>query len=430
MGLQANSAPLRNNQANTGTAESTLTTAGDILINNNLGQLRRLPIGEEDFALLVENGQPVWRRSTGELFKIGYCSEPVGDYWDATWGATGVPFSQDNLTQYNHANKVYANLKYIDGSGNVLTKSTSAQGGYTTANMVLYKGNCQELWVTVDTDTTNLAQITDNLLTTGVSAINDISQFIQDEVISGVDLLITDPASLSVTGATNLNTWLGDLKSEINNNAGASVNITLPALGNATIAGNHNFDYSTFINNVNTLTINCCCVMNDYGYGYPNCPVELLIGGRYTDKNMTDDVADEQGATDFYEGGILGKYTTDNNNHLQKLVIKIPNNGFSHDDTVGAYTIVSDLTRNKINLDDSTYNTNLLNGNRDSSGELRWFTGSHTVTFCDGYAMRRKAELVRQWLKKYELDNPTLNKPLYELIYSSMGGGNHSYYSP
>lgn len=430
MGLQANSAPLRNNQANTGTAESTLTTAGDILINNNLGQLRRLPIGAENFQLTVDNGQATWKRSTGELYKVSYHSIPVDDYWDATWGATGVPFNQTSLSRYNHAEKFYANLKYVENTGSVLTKSTSAQGGYNASALTLYKANCQELWCTINTDDANLDVILDNLGTTGSGAIDQIVAFVEGDAFSGIDIQLDEPASLGVSAVNNLNTWLGDLKTALNNSTqGASLQITLPALSNATIAGNYNFDYGTFASNVDLIGINCCCAHTEFGYGYGTTPYEMLIGGVYDDVDMCITGADEQGQTTFYEGGVLQKYATDNsNNNMQKLVVILPNDGWANDESASNFTFDLNLTRNQINLDTSTYNTNIFSGRRDSSGELRWFTDTHTFTFCDGEAMRRKAEVIRQWLNKWELDYPLKEKPIYNLAFKYMGGNNFSYF--
>ena len=432
MGLQANSAPLRNNQANTGTAESTLTESGDLLINNNLGQLRRLPIGEENFQLTVDNGQAQWRRSTGELFKVSYHSIPVDDYWDATWGATGVPFDQSSLTRYNHADKIYANLKYIENTGSVLTKSTSAQGGYNASALTLYKANCQELWCTINTDDANLDVILDNLGTTGSGAIDQIVAFVESDALSGIEIQLDEPSSLGVSGVNNLNTWLGDLKTALNNSSqGASLQITLPSLSNATIAANYNFDYSTFTSNVDLVGINCCCQEQEFGYGMAQTPIELLVGGVYDDTDMCIEAADEQGQTTFYEGGVLQKYATDNsNNNMQKLVVILPSSGWANDESGSVFAFDGNLTRNQINLDKTTYNTNIMSGSRDISGELRWFTNTHTFSYCDGYAMRRKAEVVRQWLNAWELDYPLKEKPIYNLAFKHMGGNNSDYYSP
>lgn len=419
----------RNQQGNARTADSILTTSGDILYRNNLNQTRRLGIGEEDFQLTVSNGEAQWRRSTGELFKIGYASRPVGNWWNGTYGESGVPFNQSSLTKYNHANKIYANLKTINASGVLANQSTSSQGGYTAGNLVLYKANCQELWCTIKTDVSNLTNILDNLGTTGAQAITDITDFCETDTIYGIDLELDDPASLSTTGATNLNTWFGDLKTSLNNaSVSASLNITLPALSNATVAAGYNFDYSTFIDSVDTCTINCCCAMSDFGYGMGTCPVELLVGGSYNDIDMCITGVDEQGTTTFYEGGVLQKYATDtNSNDMDKLVIALPCDGWANDEAQSPYAFTTNLTKNKINFN-STYNTNTFDGKRDTSHELRWNDGTYTYTFSDGYAMRRKAEICRQWLKKWELDNPLKPKPLYEMIFRFMGGNNPSYY--
>lgn len=429
MGLQNNALPIRNNQTNSGSAVSLLTTAGDLLINNNLGQARRLPIGEENFQLTVDNGQATWKRSTGELFKIGYYSFPEGTYWNSTWGENGVEFNQTNLTKYNHSNKIYANLKQIDSNGSLANKSTSSNGGYTAGNLVLYKSNCQELWCSITTDVANLNNILNNLGTTGSGAIDQIVNFVETDVIFGIDLLIDDPASLSTTGATNLNTWLGDLKTGLNtSSAGASLNITLPAIGNATIASAYNFNYSTFASNVDTITINCCCAMSDFGYGVGNSPLELLVGGSFNDKDMCNTASDEQGKTVFYEGGVLGKYASDNsNNNMEKLVLSLPCDGFVHAHGANAFSITGHVNRNTINLN-TTYNTNVMLGNIDSSSELRWFDDAYTYSFTDGNAMRRKSEVIRQWLNKWELDYPEKSKPLYEMMFWAMGGGNPSYF--
>jgi hypothetical protein len=420
----------RNNQGNTSSADTILTTAGDILYRNNINQNRRLPIGAEDFQLTVSNGEAQWRRSTGELFKIGYCNQAASTFWNASTGESGVPFNQTSITRYNHANKIYTNWKYIENTGRVLTKSTSAQGGYTTANVTLLKGNCQELWATVNTDNANLGVILADLTGVGVTAISDCVDVVETDALAGIDILLDEPSSLTAGNVTDLNTWLGDLKTELNNSsASASLNLTLPAITNATIAGNYNFDYSTFAANVDTITINCCCQHNEFGYGTGNSPLECLIGGVYDDNDMCDDALDEQGQTTFYEGGVLQKYATDNsNNNMDKLVLKIPNDGFAHDDTQGAFTITSNLTKNKINYN-ATYATNTINGNRDSSGELRWFTGSYTMSFCDGASVRSKAEVIRRWLHAWEESNPTKTKPLYEILLSTMGGNCPDYYS-
>ena len=190
------------------TLTSTLTTAGDILYNNNINVVKRLPIGEEDFQLTVSNGEANWRRSAGEYFKVGYYNEPVGDWWNSAYGATGVPFNQTSITRYNHANKIYTNWKYIENTGRVLTKSTNAQGGYTAANVTLLKGNCQELWCTVNTDDGNLDVILNDLATIGVSAITDCTDLVSTDTFSGLDLLLDEPARLGVSAVNNLNTWL------------------------------------------------------------------------------------------------------------------------------------------------------------------------------------------------------------------------------
>lgn len=429
MGLQRNTRPLRNNQGNTGSADSTLTTAGDILINNNLGQLRRLPIGAEDFMLTVDNNQATWKRSTGELFKISYYSQAAGNYWNATWGESGVPFDQTNLTRYNHAEKIYANFKYIENTGSVLTKSTSAQGGYTAGNITTYKANCQELWCQINTDDANLDVILDNLGTTGSGAIDQIVAFVESDALNGVEITLDEPTSLGVSAVNNLNTWLGDLKTGLNNSTqSASLQITLPALSNATILANYNFDYSTFTSNVDLVGIDCCCQETEFGYGMAQTPFELLVGGTYDDIDLCITGADEQGQTTFYEGGVLQKYATDNsNNNMQKLVVILPNGGWANDESSGVFTFDSNLTRNKINQN-STYDTNVFSGRRDMSSELRWFSNTHTFNFCDGESMRRKAEVVRQWMKAWELDNPSKEKPIYNLAFKWMGGNNSSYF--
>jgi hypothetical protein len=42
--------------------------------------------------------------------------------------------------------------------------------------------------------------------------------------------------------------------------------------------------------------------------------------------------------------------------------------------------------------------------------------------------MRRRAEICRQALKKFELDNPEKAKPRYECLFWVMGGGSDCFY--
>ena len=429
MGFKDNRLP-RSKKDNTGNTTDLLKNAGDILINNAQGTTTRLSIGQEDQQLTVSNGVPTWKYSYGERMNINYYSYPESTAWSATYGANGVPFSEDSLSKYDHAYKIFSEFLTLQTvTGAIIHKSTNTQGGYTTGNITTFKNNCQELHVTVSSGSaTDIALITDNLGTTGATAITTISDFVSNNSLSGVDIDFEDFGNWDATLVTNLNTWLGSLKTSVNN-AGGILNISLPYIGNATIASAYNFDYSTFINNVDTLTIMCYDVHLDYTYSYSICPLEMLVGGTYNDINNTDDVLDLQGSTSFYQDGVLGKFSTDNSgNHFDKLIIGLPAYGFVHDDADGLYTVTNGLTRNSINFS----GPDTRNGLRDQGSELRWHYTSgengYTYVFCDGVAMRSKAESIRKWLNKFELDNPTKSKPLYEISIYHMGGNNYSFY--
>jgi hypothetical protein len=428
MASRQDNASSRNQQNNTGSIDTTLNTAGDLLIKNRFNTTTGLSIGQEDYQLTVSNGQATWQPSTGQAFEVGYWSYPSSTAWNATWGENGVPFNQTNLGKYNHAKKFYAEFLTLNSSGEIVTASTSTQGGYTTSNVTLYKANCQELWTTVSSaNNVHQSLLTNNLGTTGAQAITDIVTFVTDNDLAGVDINFEDFGSWSAGFVTNFNTWLGSLKTALNA-VNASLNFDFPYIGNATIQSAYNFNYADFIDNLDTATLMLYDIFFDWGYGMGHSPKEALVGGSFSDTGHCDDAADQQGTTTFYEGGTLGKFISDNNgNNLDKLVIGLPNIGFAHANSAGAYSVTGNLTKNKINLN-STYGTHVLNGGRDSSGELRWFGTSHTFTYCDGQSLRNKAEVCRQYLKKWELDNPTKTKPRYEIMIWHCGGGNDSFY--
>lgn len=418
---------IRNNQGNTITSiDSVLTTAGDILIKNSNNQTKRLAIGEEDFQLTVSNGQATWKNAVGQTMKVGYWSYPGNTAWNATWGENGVEFNQTNLTKYNHAYKIYAEFLTLSTTGSI--EQVGGVGGYSTGNVTTYKNNCQELWATCSSSNyTNMSLVMADLPGLGVSAIQEMTTFVSDNSLSGIDLNWEAYSSWTTAFGVTFAGWLSDLKTSLNG-VDASLNLDLPYIGNATIAAAYNFDYSTFVNSVDFITIACYDMHYDWGYGLGICPMEALVGGSYNDKDMCDNAADEQGKTTFYSGGTLGKYASDNSdNNMEKLVIGLPAYGFVHANTDNAYTFTNNLTRNKINLN-TTYDTNTLLGKRDMNAELRWFTNDSTFVFCDGESMRRKAEVCRQWLKKWEIDNPLKTKPIYECMYWHLGGNNNSFY--
>jgi hypothetical protein len=422
-GLQDNRPP-RNNQDNTGNNTDVIENAGDLLISNRNGTITNLPIGLEDEQLTVSNGQAVWTTSRGQEMKIGYWSYPGQTAWNFPYGENGVPFLQGNLSKYNHSHKIYAELLTVD-TGGVVIKTTGTAGGNVSNNVLIYKTTCQELFTTVScANYSDMNDIVSNG-TTGASAISTIVDYCVDNDLQGVDINFEAFGSWTSGFITSFNTWLGSLKSSL---MGITLNLDLPYIGNSTIASSYNFDYSTFINSVDTITVMCYDMAFDFGYGLGHCPIEALVGGSFDDKGQTDDPADEQGTTNFYNAGVLGKYASDNsNNHMDKLVIGLPSYGYAHDNTAGVYTLENNLTRNKINYN-STYATKTLVSGRDNSGDLRWFPTGYTMVYSDAYSMRRRAEVCRQWLKKWELDNPQKTKPIYECIFWHMGGGNDSFY--
>jgi hypothetical protein len=431
MGNQRNSSGIYKQGNKNKDVNSLLTTAGDIVISNSRNQITRLPVGQEDYQLVISGGAPAWKAGFGEIMKVGYWSYPGSTAWNATWGENGVEFNQTNLTKYNHSYKIFAEFLTVDTGATAtgfIQEITTAQGGYTTGNVTTYKNNCQELFATCSSaNNADMELIMNDLNGLGVSAINTMTTFVQDNTLSGIDLNWEDFSSWSVGFGTTFAGWLGDLKTSLNN-IGASLNLDLPYIGNATIASAYNFDYSTFIDNVDYLTIAMYDIHFDWGYGMGICPIEALVGGSYHDNDMTLGVTEEQGKTTFFENGTLGKFASDNsNNNMDKLIIGLPAYGFAHTNGAGVYSFTNNLTKNKINFN-SSYDTNTLFGQRDTSGELRWNSSGHTMVFCDGSSMRRRTEICRQWLKKWELDNPSKTKPIYEVMFWHMGGNNDSYY--
>lgn len=417
MGVQDN-AISRNNQNNESASTASLTTAGDMLINV-AGTDTRLPIGAENQTLNVSGGIPTWQNGSRESFKESYYSIAGNPYWNSTWNDTGVPFDQVHIGKYKNSHRICANFKKITPTtGVIATVSTSAQGGLTAGTLTLYKNNCQELWSSLTGDSSDIAVLTDNLGTTGAQAITDLVLFKDTNVLSGIDLKLSDMASISVTGVANLNTWLGSLHTALGD---CCLNITLPAFTNATISSAYNFDYSTFINNVDYLTINYdyCGANCDYGSGFPKVPIEAIRGGTYSDSNTPG----VNGATAFYANGAIGKYIADNTNKMQKLIIGLPNTGYVHTIAQSDYTFsTGNLTRNTVN-ENGTFNTSELSANRDQSGTLFWSDATYDYTFSDETTIQVQVDAIRKILDKQELDEPTWNRANREIIFSSMGGG-------
>lgn len=419
MGYADNTNPRYNNQNNTSDIASELQNPGDTIYVNPGGAIVSLPIGTENQQMTVESGVPAWKDSYGDAFKISYFSYPENTAWNSTFNENGVPFDQTHLTKYSNAHAIRAEFKTVNSSGAIVDKSTSAQGGNTPANITTYKNNCQELWCTVSSGSyADMQQITNNLGTIGTTAISDITTFAVDNTLSGIDINFEAFGSWDSTFVTNFNTWLGSLQTSLTAN-NVSLNLDLPYIGNATIAGSYNFDYSSFIDNVDYLTVMMYDVHLDYGRGFPICPLEAIIGGTYTDSqngNISGNVA-------FYEKGTLQKFSNDVGNKMQKLIVALPNYGYVHTIGDGDYTITNNITRNKINLN-TTYNTVESAGLRDwQSSELFWEDGTYRYRYVDEYALQRKVDAVRTWINKHDLDNPNNNKTRREIVIWHMGAG-------
>lgn len=417
MGVQDNRS-IRDNQNNSGSTEDILSSSGDILISNRVGTVTALPIGLENQQLVVDNGQASWQNSSGEAFRTSYCLESGNPYFNATWGENGVPYDQESLTRYSNSWNVRANYLEINNTTGVIDEITSGVGAFTTDNLTLIKQNTQNVWATCySPNITNMNLLLNNLGTTGAVAITTMTSFVTDNVLSGIDINFVDYDNWTAGIVTNMNTWLGSLKTSLNN-AGAQLNISLPAIGNATMAALYNFDYSTFISNVDRITIKMFNANVVYGRYMVNCPIEMITGGRWSDTNM----GDFNGPVQFYDKGVLGKFNSDVGNNMQKLIISLPNFGYVHTIGAGDTTFsTSILARNKLALN-GTFATDESAGTRDfQSQELYWEDGTYRYRMNDEISLQHKVDACRIFLDKWELDNPGLNAPRREIVVF-MGG--------
>jgi len=417
MGVQDNRS-IRDNQNNSGSTEDILSSSGDILISNRVGTVTALPIGNENQQLVVDNGQASWQNSSGEAFRTSYCLTSGSPYF-STWGENGVPYDQESLTRYSNSWNVRAEYLEVNTTTGAIDEITVGTGAFTTGNLVLLKANTQNVWATCKCD--NVADIrllTDNLGTTGAAAITTLTAFVEDNVLSGIDINFTDYTNWAAGDVTNLNTWLGSLKTSLTN-AGAQLNISLPAIGNATMLALYNFDYSSFVANVDRISIKMFNANVVYGRYMIHCPIEMITGGRWSDTNM----GDFNGAIQFYDKGVLGKFADDVGNNMHKLIVILPNFGYVH--TIGQGDTVfstSILTRNKLALN-GTFATDVSSGARDfQSQELYWEDGTYRYRMNDEISLQHKVDACRIFLDKWELDNPSSIAPRREL--TVLMGGN------
>lgn len=417
-GLQENRSA-RNNQNNSGNATDILTDSGDILINNRIGNTVRLPIGNENQTLNVSQGQPVWQNSARETFRESYVLEAGSPFWNATWGENGVPYDQESLTRYSNAWNVRAKYLEVNTTSGAIDEITTGVGSFSTGNLTLLKSNTQNVWATCICDNeADIKLITDNLGTTGASAITTMTTFVTDNVLSGIDIDFTDYLNWQATTVTNLNTWLGSLKSGLEA-IGSQLNLNLPIIANASQLAGYNFDYSTFIANVSFLTIKCYDINIWDGRYTINCPIEAITGGRWSDTNT----GDFNGPVQYYDKGCLGKFEDDvGANNMYKLIVALPNFGYVHTIGQGDTTFSETrLLRNKLALN-GTYATDESSGNRDfQSHELYWEDGSYRYRMVDEIALQRKADAIRVFLDKWDLANPTKTPARREIVLL-MGG--------
>lgn len=362
-----------------------------------------------------------------EGFDISYWSYPGEITWSSNdYDLNGTKFDQASLSKYSHSKIIRAEFLELGSTGHIQIKDEGGtyldQGGYTDANITLYKANCDELWTTVSSKAyADMDLMCSDLPGLGTTAITDIMTVVNSKTLDGVCINWESFGEYTTTYVSNFNTWLGSLKTALNA-VGKKLNYDMPYIGNATIQNAYNFDYSSFVDNLDFITIMNYDIHFDWGYGMATLPIECLIGGRYSDKGMCDDVADEQGTTLFYDKGTLGKFALDVGDNMDKLIIGLPNIGFTHLDTAGVWAFeMKGMTMNQCNLN-TTLNTNIMYGNRTESGELRWFANGRTFVMNDAESIRYKARAAKMFLDKWEKDNPTLKAPRREIAIWSMGG--------
>lgn len=394
-----------------------LDVSGDINFTGNLRKNGVIQSFSESFN----------ERCKFEGFDISYWSYPGEITWSSNdYDFNGTKFDQASLSKYSHSKVIRAEFLELGTTGHIQIKDEGGtylqQGGYTDANITLYKANCDELWTTVSSQAyTDMENALGTTYNTGTTMVNEIMDVVNTKNLDGVCINWEEFGAYTPEYVTDLNTWFGELKTALNA-VGKKLTYDMPYLGNTTIANAYNFNYGTFINNLDFCTIMNYDVHYDWGYGMATLPIECLIGGRYSDKGLCDDVADEQGTTVFFDKGTLGKFADDVGDNLDKLIIGLPNIGFTHLNSAGVWSFeMRGMTMNQCNLN-TTLNTNIMYGNRTESGELRWFANSRTFVMNDAESIRYKIRAAKNFLDKWEKDNPTKKSPRREIAIWSMGG--------
>ena len=369
-----------------------------------------------------------------EGFKISYYTFGARDAWNTTtYSEDGVPFNQGSLNKYNHAwafRPQYLTLRE-DGVYPQVEVLTPTVGDYTPAYLQLYKDNCQEFWIHIsNSDYHGMVNMCADPNGLGLDARQTIKQRVIDWGVKGVDINFESFAEYTSQFVTDFAAWLLLLKTDLNS-VGCKLSYAIVSIPSPSIQSLYNFDYSSFIDSVDYLTVMMYDIM-DWGWGLSNSPTAAIVGG-YQKLQGNPNIAstsqyeiDNGPVVEFYENGILGKIHSDIGDKMHKIICALPNYGMYNDNTMNnnwAYT--NNLGLNRIEYDVS-YNTSISEGKRTPDGTLRWTADNKYIEYNDGYSLRKRIRAIKNWFDKYELDNPNNNKPYREICIWYMGSDNHT----